>query len=171
MGTTTSNTLYQEVIVASNYDGLPLPGLSSVNFLFSFILDGDEYSDSVETEVSEVGNTGKYILSVTFPQEGFWLVQVDVSNSTEVLESHFLNVKVKDGSGTTVSVQRDGTSLGPVDTFNFTGDGVTVSRNNNVVTVSVISANQLPGEESGNSSIDASVDGVSGTLVFSSEST
>lgn len=171
MGTTTSNTDYSEVLVVSNYDGSAFSGLAESAFSVSYILDGDVYSDPVSSSFSEVGSSGKYIFTVSFPGEGFWLVQVDVSNSTEVVESHFLNIKVKDGSGTTISAQRNGTSLGPVDTLNFTGDGVSVDRVGSTLNIEIVSSNQLPDQETGSSTIDATLGGSSGKLVFNSGST
>lgn len=171
MGTTTSNTDYSEVLVVSNYDGSAFSGLAESAFSVSYILDGDVYSDPVSSSFSEVGSSGKYIFTVSFPEEGFWLVQVDVSNSIEVVESHFLNIKVKDGSGGTISSKKDGSSLGPVDSLNFVGSGVEVTREGTELTISVVTVSQVPSAPSGESEVPAEVGSASGTLSFASRST
>lgn len=170
MGTTQSNTVYQEVIVVTNYDGSPLVGLSTSNFSTSYLKDGVSYSESITDSFSEVGSTGKYIYSVEFPQEGAWLSVISVNNSTETVETHYINIKVKDGSGSTISSKKDGSTLGPVDSLNFVGSGVEVTREGTELTISVVTTSQVPAASSGESEVPAEVGNAPGTLSFSSRS-
>jgi hypothetical protein len=99
MGMTRSNIVYKEVVFVSNFDReTPLSGLSSSDFTFSFTKDGTTYSDSVTTAVEDIGS-GWYNLSMTFPSEGFWSAVVAVSLAATPLETHQLNVNVRDSSG------------------------------------------------------------------------
>ena len=170
MGTSPTNTEYKEIIVVSNYDGSAYSGLSSSNFSISYLLNGEAYSDEITHSISEVGSTGKYIYTVEFPLEGTWLSIIQVLNSTETVETHYINIKVQDSTGTYLSSKKDGISLGPFDSINFVGSNVEVSRQGSELTVSVITTNQVPAEAPGESSITASVGGSVGTLTFSSRS-
>jgi len=96
---TRSNIVYKEVVFVSNFDReTPLSGLSASDFTFSFVKDGTTYSDPVTTGVDDIG-AGWYNLSMTFPSEGFWSAVIAVSLSGTDLETHQLNVNVRDTSG------------------------------------------------------------------------
>ena len=104
MGTIQSNTVYKELFSVFSFDReTPLTGLSSASaFSFSFMKDGATYSNTVTASVAEVGSTGTYEASITFPSEGFWAAYIEVTDGSEVIETHQINVHVEDVSGDAV---------------------------------------------------------------------
>lgn len=102
MGTTQTNTEYKKTIAVTNYDGSTISGLTSSNFSISYTKDNIAYTDSITDNITEVGSTSNYTITTTFPSTGFWVVKVDVSNSTEIFETHRFNVNVSDISGDSI---------------------------------------------------------------------
>ena len=108
MGTIQSNTEYNQQILVSNYDGSALTGLTSSNFTITYKKDSSDYSGSITDSIAEESD-GLYKYTATFPQTGFWLVSIVIANSTETVETQFLNINVTSpvSGGSTYSSEAD----------------------------------------------------------------
>lgn len=139
MGTTGSNVAYKEVISAFNFDGeTPLTGLTASDFSFAFIKDGSTYSSSVTTGVTDLGS-GRYDISITFPSEGFWAALVEISVSSVLVETHQINVNVRDTSGDAVYSSSLAQSITMTQTVGGIASGTAVSSlSNGAKTVSQV---------------------------------
>lgn len=114
MGTIQSNTEYKQQILVTNYDGSALAGLASSNFSITYKKDGSAYTDSITDSIDEESE-GFYTYTATFPDSGYWVVSIEVSNSTEIFETQFLNMNVTDpasgGGGTYTSEAGAGSTV------------------------------------------------------------
>ena len=139
MGTTGSNVVYKEIISAFNFDGeTPLTGLTDSDFSFAFIKDGSAYGESITTAISDLGS-GRYDVSITFPDEGFWAVLVDISIDTQLVEKHQINVNVRDTSGDAIYTSSLAGSVSMTQTIGGLSSGTTVdSLSNGTRTVSQV---------------------------------
>lgn len=168
MGMVPTNTTYREIVSVFNFDReTPFTGLSSSAFSTTFL-----YGDAIDTRatfsVVEIPNSGRYVVSMSFPAEGFWTAFVDVSHNSELLETHQINIKVSN-SESQISIQTKGTSLPNVGTLNFTGD-VLVTEDAGVATIKLQANPPAPDGSTGSSSVNTSINGTEGTLSFGSRS-
>lgn len=128
MGMIQSNTVYKETVSVFSYDKeTPLTGLASSAFSFSFLLNSSTYSSSVTTDVTEIGTTGRYEVSITFPSVGFWATFIDVTFNSEIIETHQINTHVEDVSGDSVYSSSLPGSVAMTQTIGGLPSGTTVS--------------------------------------------
>ena len=139
MGLTRSNVAYKEVITIFNFDReTGVTGLSSSDFSFTFLQDGSSYTDSITTSVTELTN-GRYDISMTFPSVGFWTAFIDVTVDSIVIETHQINVNVRDTSGDDVYTSSLAGSVAMTQTIGGLSSGTTVSSlSNGTKTVSQV---------------------------------
>lgn len=168
MGTVPTNTTYREIVSVFNFDReTPFTGLPSSAFSSTFLYE-DAISTSATFSVVEIPNSGRYVVSVSFPTEGFWTAFVDVVYGSVLLETHQINIKVSN-SESQISVQSKGSSLPNVGTLNFTGD-VVVTEDAGVATIKLQANPPAPNGTTGSSSVDTNINGTDGVLSFASRS-
>lgn len=140
MGMIQSNSVYKETISVFRYDGEdPLTGLASSAFSFSFLLNSASYTDSITTAISEIGSTGRYEASITFPSVGFWSVFIDITHNSGIIETHQLNVHVEDVSGDSIYSSSLAGSIAMTQNVGGLPSGTTVSSlSNGTKTVSQV---------------------------------
>lgn len=139
MGSTRSNVAYKEVLTVYNFDReTPVTGLTSSDFSFSYLKDGSSFTDAVTTSVTELTN-GRYDVSITLTQTGFWAVFIEISISSVVVETHQLNINVTDTSGDAVYTSALPGSVAMTQTIGGLSAGTTVSTlSNGTKTVSQV---------------------------------
>lgn len=168
MGIVATNTTHREIISVFNFDReTPFTGLTSDKFTATFL-----YEEGIGTgatfSIVEIPN-GRYVVSTSFPLEGFWTVFIDVSVDGYILETHQINVLVSNSTAQ-ISVQNKGNSLNKVGTLNFSGD-VVVTEEAGVATIKIQGSPPAPsGTSPASSEVTTTINGNEGTLTFVSES-
>lgn len=170
MGTIPTNTSYKEIISLYHFDGeTPRSGLLSQSFVATAMREDAIQTDGYTFSATEIPNSGRYITSSSFANEGNWTLFIDVVVTGEVIETHQISVRVSD-SQSQISVQSKGSSLGNVGTLNFAGD-VSITEDSGVATISIQASNPAPTGTPNSSEIPATINGTTGTLTFSARST
>ena len=166
MGMVPTNTTHREILSVFNFDGeTPASGLVSGDFTPTFL-----YEDSIATpssfSVVEIPNSGRYVVSMSFPTEGFWTAFIDVSIQGSLLSTHQINIKVSN-SESQISIQGNGESLNNVGTLNFTGD-VVLTEDAGVATIKLQASPPAHTGTSDSSEVPIHLGGADGTLTFES---
>ena len=98
MRTAKKNNAFIEVIAPLDFDGVTkLSGLtiSGGGFTVLFYRNGSTVTSPTHS-ITEIGSTGNYSFSATFPTTGYWYVSISTvdSSSSEVIEVFEINVDV-----------------------------------------------------------------------------